>query len=117
MYQKMVNLILPNGQKDNYVITYDKTQPLTTKEKVDILVKLNDKGWSIKHVIDELSDVDWEQYLEQTLYETDELKLHSRVKPYLQSSVMSGSDEAGAPEQSDLTDEGESTKSSGKNDS
>src|SRR5690606_8404539 len=74
MYQKMINLILPKGQKDNYYLVYDKQQPLTTKEKVDILSKLNDKGWSVKALVDNISDINWENYLEQTLYETEELK-------------------------------------------
>lgn len=96
VYQKLINLILPSSQKDNFKMEYDKSTPLTHKEKVDILIKLNDKGWSIKHVVDQLEGVSWESYLEQTLYETETLKLQEKIKPYLQSSVMSG--EAGAPE-------------------
>ena len=57
IYQKMINLILPTSQKDNYYITYDKEAPLSLKEKVDILSKLNDKGWSIKHVIDHIAGI------------------------------------------------------------
>ena len=95
MYQKMINLILPSSQKDNYYIVYDKEAPLSLKEKIDILSKLNDKGWSIKHVVDHIAGVSWESYLEDTLYETDVLKLQERIKPYLQSSVMSG--DAGRP--------------------
>lgn len=116
MYQKMINLILPKNQKDNYYLTYDKSQPLTTKEKIDILIKLNDKGWSIKYVVDELENVSWEQYLEQTLYETEDLELQSKIKPYLTSYTSTAGDVSGAPEKDDLTDEGESTRSSGKND-
>lgn len=96
MYQKLINLILPSGQKDNYYIVYDKEAPLTLKEKVEILSKMNDKGWSTKHVIDLVSEVSWEAYLEQTLYETDELKLQEKIKPYQSSYTMNG-DEAGRP--------------------
>lgn len=95
-YQKLINLILPSTQRDNYYITYDKEAPLTLKEKIDTLTKLNDKGWSIKHVVDHISGVSWESYLEQTLHETEVLKLQEKIKPYLQSSVMSGED-VGAP--------------------
>ncbi|MGG2091251.1 hypothetical protein AB1283_00610 [Bacillus sp. S13(2024)] len=92
VYQKLINLILPSSQVDNYYISYDKEAPLTLKEKVNILSKLNDKGWSVKHLVDSLSGVSWEAYLEQTLYETDVLKLQERIKPYLSSFTSTGND-------------------------
>jgi hypothetical protein len=96
VYQKLINLILPSTQTDNFYITYDKEAPLTLKEKVDVLSKLNDKGWSVKHLVDLVDGVNWESYLEQTLHETEVLKLQEKIKPYLQSSVMT-SDDVGAP--------------------
>ncbi|MED2945358.1 hypothetical protein P4284_23885 [Bacillus swezeyi] len=92
VYQKLFNLILPAGQKDNYYMNYDKDKPLTLKEKMDILIKLNDKGWSIKHVIDNIAGVSWESYLEQTLYETDELNLQDKIKPYQTSYTYTGNE-------------------------
>lgn len=94
--QKLINLILPNNMKDNYYLEFDKEAPLTLKEKIDILSKLNDKGWSIKHVIDHIAGVSWESYLEQTLHETDVLKLQDKIKPYKTSHTMSDED-AGRP--------------------
>lgn len=96
IYQKLINLILPSNQKDNFYITYDKETPLTLKEKIDILSKLNDKGWSTKHLVDNIAGISWESYLEQTLYETDELKLQDRIKPY-KSTHTTSNGEAGAP--------------------
>ncbi|MFS1518509.1 hypothetical protein V1503_18910 [Bacillus sp. SCS-151] len=89
VYQKLINLILPNKHADNYYMVYDKEAPLTLKEKIDILSKLNDKGWSIKHVIDQIAGVSWESYLEQTLYETEELKLQQKIIPYKSSHTLS----------------------------
>lgn len=103
IYQKMINLILPSSQQDNYYITYDKEAPLTLKEKVDILSKLNDKGWSIKHVIDNVAGVSWESYLEQTLYETDVLNLQERIKPYQSTHTMS--EDSGRESESEPTNE------------
>lgn len=94
--QKLINFILPNNMKDNYYLEFDKEAPLTLKEKIDILSKLNDKGWSIKHVIDHIAGVSWESYLEQTLHETDVLKLQEKIKPYKTSHTMS-EDDAGRP--------------------
>ncbi|PGZ96979.1 hypothetical protein COE51_16430 [Bacillus pseudomycoides] len=100
VYQKLINLILPSSQVDNYYISYDKEAPLTLKEKVNVLSKLNDKGWSVKHLVDSLSGISWEAYLEQTLYETDVLKLQERIKPYLSSFTSTGND-VGRPSNGD----------------
>ncbi|MBX6362180.1 MAG: hypothetical protein IRZ03_19180, partial [Acidobacterium ailaaui] len=105
VYQKMINLILPSSQKDNFYIVYDKEPPLTLKEKIDILMKLNDKGWSIKHVIDNINGINWESYLEQTLYETDVLKLQDKIKPYQSSYTMSTDGKNGRPSIDDPTNE------------
>ncbi|MNF72740.1 hypothetical protein D3C84_547230 [compost metagenome] len=96
VYQKLINLILPTGQKDNFYITYNKEAPLTLKEKIDVLSKLNDKGWSVKHLVDLVDGISWEAYLEQTLHETDVLKLQERIKPY-QSTHTTSNEDAGAP--------------------
>jgi hypothetical protein len=104
IYQKLINLILPSNQRDNYYMTYDKETPLTLKEKIDILSKLNDKGWSIKHVVDNIAGVSWESYLEQTLYETEELKLQEKIKPYQSSFTMNGED-AGRPSEDNSDNE------------
>lgn len=104
VYQKLFNLILPAGQKDNYYMNYDKDKPLTLKEKMDILIKLNDKGWSIKHVIDNIAGVSWESYLEQTLYETDELNLQDKIRPYQTSYTYTGN-EVGHPVVDESTNE------------
>lgn len=94
VYQKLFNLVLPTAQVDNYKIEYDKETPLTLKEKLDVLIKLNDKGWSIKHVVDNLAGISWESYYEQTIYETEVLKLQEKIKPYRTSHTM-GEGEAG----------------------
>ena len=59
VYGKFINIILPKGQKDNYFLVYDKQAPLTEKEKMDYLVKLNDKGWSTKHLVDNIDGINW----------------------------------------------------------
>lgn len=71
---------------------------------MDILIKLNDKGWSIKHVIDNIAGVSWESYLEQTLYETDDLNLQDKIKPYQTSYTYTGN-AAGHPVVDESTNE------------
>lgn len=104
VYQKLINLILPKSQEDNFTMTYDKEPPLSLKEKVDILSKLNDKGWATKALVDLVSGLSWESYLEQTLYETNVLKLQDKIKPYKTSHTLNG-DGVGAPEIDDPDNE------------
>lgn len=108
VYQKLFNLILPSNQKDNYYLVYDKEAPLTLKEKVDYLAKLNDKGWSSKHFIEAIG-MNFESFVEQTLFETEELELQNRIKPYANSFTTSGNGDAeiGAPtiDDNDVTSE------------
>ncbi|QJI52505.1 portal protein [Psychrobacillus phage Perkons] len=92
VYQKLFNIALPSNQKDNFYMTYDKEIPLTMKEKLDILSKLNDKGWSTKHLVDMIPNIDWQTYLDQTLYETEDLELQLRIKPYLSSYTSTSKD-------------------------
>ncbi|UUV25867.1 hypothetical protein NP781_04425 [Lysinibacillus sp. FN11] len=94
---------------------YDKSTPLTHKEKVDILMRLNDKGWSIKHVVDQLDGVSWESFFEQTIYETEELHLQDRIRPY-QSTYTMTSDKGGRPEMDSNNDNTVKSKTSNGND-
>lgn len=114
-YQKLINLILPSSQKDNFVMEYDKSTPLTHKEKVDILMRLNDKGWSIKHVVDHLDGISWESYFEQTIYETEELHLQDRIRPYQSTYTMTG-DKGGRPETDSDNDNTVKSKTGNGND-
>ncbi|WP_368900845.1 hypothetical protein [Oceanobacillus oncorhynchi] len=117
MYQKMINLIVPKGQRDNYYLKYSKEEPLSLKEKVDILKSMNDKGWSVRHLVELIDGVDFDDYVKQTLYETENLSLQQRIVPYSSSHTSSGNNNAGAPiiEDGDLTESGEATRTSGKN--
>lgn len=103
VYGKLFNLVLPKTQEDNFYLVYDKNAPLTTKEKLDVLMRLNDKGWSIKAVIDQLG-LNWQEYLDQTLYETEELKLQARILPYQSSYTLSKNDK-GRPSNDDTTND------------
>ena len=91
IFGKMFNLMVNSKYQDNFYIEYDKEAPLTLKEKIDYVKSLNDKGWSSKHLI-EMIGLDFEQYLEQTLWETEEQKLQERIRPYLTSYTSNADD-------------------------
>lgn len=65
--------------EDNYTLEYDKKVPLTTKEKMAVLEKLNATfGFSLKAVIDNVEGVDFDQYIEDSIYEQNVLKLQEK---------------------------------------
>lgn len=105
VYQKLINLSLRKKDQDNYSIAYDKHAPLTTKEQVAILENLqNSYGFSLKAVIDKIDGVDFEQYIEDSIYEQEVLNLPSRIQPYASAYTATGDNRStGAPEVDDIT--------------
>ncbi len=115
VYQKMFNIILPSSQQDNFTMSYDKEAPLSLKEKIDILSKLNDKGWSVKAVVDNISGISWESYLEQTLYETETLKLQEKIKPYMSTHTTSNNQNGRPSEENPDNENTIKSKTTGSN--
>jgi hypothetical protein len=86
VYGKLFNIILPSSVSDEYALEYDKEAPLTLKEKTDYLMKLNNQmGFSLKAVVDNLSGIDFNEYINQSIYEQETLKLQDKIKPYASS--------------------------------
>jgi len=116
VYGKLLNIILPTSQKDNFYMEYDKESPLTTKEKLDVLLKLHSQeGFSLKAVIDSLNGISFDSYVEQSIYEQEVLKLQDRIQPYSSAYTSTGEENSGAP--SIENPENENTIKSKENDS
>ena len=91
VYQKLINWVLSNKVKDEYNIEFNKAYPIESKDRIAILEKLNVSfGGSLKAVLDGLDGVDFDEYVSQTLYEQETLKLTERFKPYESSYTQSG---------------------------
>jgi hypothetical protein len=104
VYCKLFNILLSSSDKDNYYLEYDKSMPLSLKEKVDFLSKLHvQEGFSLKAVIDLIDSVEFSEYLEQSFYEQEELDLPNRIKPY--ASAYTSTDEGGRPSDDETTNE------------
>lgn len=104
VYQKLINIILKKKDKDNYSIEYDKNAPLSSKEQLAILEKLNASfGFSLKAVIDRVDGVEFEQYIADSLYEQETLQLPTKIMPYSSSYTSSGDNIGGAPVIDDVT--------------
>lgn len=95
VYNQLINIIL-GKRGENYIFSYKTSEPLKPKDKIDLLMRLhNMEGFSLKHVIDNIDGVDWQEYIEQSIYEQEELKLQERIKPY--SSAFTSTDNGGRP--------------------
>lgn len=95
VFQKLINITLKSSEEDEYSILFNKKAPLTSKERIAVLEKLNSFGGSIKAIVDELEDNEWTTYLKQTMYEQEILKLPEKIKPYQSTHQSSGSGETG----------------------
>lgn len=118
VYNKLFTLVLPKGVADNFYFEFVKGEDLSNKELIDILVKLNSQGYSLKEVCDALG-VNFTNFVNQSLYEIEELKLREKIMPPQTSYTMSG-DTEGAGRSAIEDPENENTisdKSAGKTES
>ena len=96
VYGKLFNLVLPNGVADNFSMVYDKDSPLTNSDKLKTLQTLENQGYAIKPILD-LLGIDYQNYINQSKYEIETLKLRDIIKPPLNGNVMSGNGDNGSP--------------------
>lgn len=106
IFNQLIIIILGEKKGLNYKFEFDKEIPLTKKERVDTLMKLhNMEGFSLKAVVDEIGGIDWEDYIKQSIYEQEEMKLQEKIKPYASAFTSTGDNSGGAPEVTDPTNE------------
>ncbi|WP_339198547.1 hypothetical protein MKY95_10095 [Paenibacillus sp. FSL P4-0176] len=109
VYGKLLNLILPNKEKDNYYIEYDKNMPISGDKRLEMLYKLHSEGFAVKPIIDTLEGLNFNEYTEQSMHELEILKLQEKIKPYATSHTSSSSVDSGRNELSDSELENENT--------
>lgn len=87
IFNQLIVIILGDKKGYNYKFEFDKEMPLSKKEKVDILCKLQAQGYSTKYVLDEIG-IDFKSYIEQSEYEIDVLDLRHKIVPPLSTYTM-----------------------------
>lgn len=112
--------VLLGKKADNFWMNFDKRIPLDAEKALGALQGLHSEGFSIKPIIDMLPDVEFQNYITQSIYEQETLKLYEKIKPPATSYTQTGSnddDKSGAPKKSDenLSDEGVKTRDGDKN--
>lgn len=119
VYNKGFYFILGN-KSDNFYMNFDKRVPLDAEKVLSALQSLHSEGFAIKPIVDLLPDVEFQDFVTQSIYEQETLDLYSKIKPPATSYTQSGTSddsEAGAPEkkEEDLSDEGAKTRAGDKN--
>ena len=94
VYDKLIKIILPTTVSKDYYMEYEKTSPLTNKEKTDMLFKLVSMGYSLRPLI-ELLGLDFDDYIENSIAEIDDLKLREKIYPPLNTNNISANDDVG----------------------
>lgn len=93
VFTKLLKILLPSTQADNYFIEFDKEVPLTNKEKIDVLKGLHSEGFAVKPILDCIQGIDYVEYIKQSIYEIESLKLRERIIPPSLSFTTSGSEQ------------------------
>jgi hypothetical protein len=105
VYNKLIKIILPDSIAEDYYMEYEKSSPLTNKEKVDTLYKLVSMGYSLRPLV-ELIGLDFDDYIENSIWEIDNLKLREKISPPLNTNNLSTEDNvSGRPKNDNETNE------------
>ena len=96
VFNQLIKIVL--GKKaDNYKFEFDKEPPLSKSEKLSAMTTLVSQGYSVRYLTDMLN-VDFEDFIRQSVYEIEELKLKERIIPPLNTNNISSDDNvAGRP--------------------
>ncbi|QWU14428.1 hypothetical protein SAMN04487895_101740 [Paenibacillus sophorae] len=108
VYGKLFNLILSSADSDNYVMEYDKQMPISGDKRLDALFKLHSEGFAVKHIVDSLDGIQFDDFINQSLYESEVMKLIEKIKPY-QTSYTTNSNTNGRDAIDDSSLENENT--------
>ena len=105
VYNKMINIILPKSVSSYYYIEYEKSKPLTNKEKSDIFFKLHSLGYSLEPLVS-MTGLDFNEYVNNSKFEIEELKLREEIMPPVSSYTLSSNDSnSGRPSNDNATNE------------
>ena len=87
VYNKLIALTLPKSVGSDYYMEYDKEFPLSQAERIAVLQKLVSMGYAISPLLEEIG-LNPTEYINQSFYEIEELKLRERIVPPLTSYTM-----------------------------
>ena len=89
VFEKMIKLTLGKKEAENLFFEFDKVQPLSKETEIEMLYKLEAQGYSIKPIVDRISGINFDDFIEMSRYEIEELKLRDWILPPMSSYTMS----------------------------
>lgn len=95
VYNKLFKLILPKSVGRDYYLEYEKGYPLSTTEKAKMFKELHMLGYSLKPLVELLGE-DFDDYIENSIYEIDRMELRDKIKPPMSTYTMT-ENEVGKP--------------------
>lgn len=110
VYNKLIQIILPSTVNKDYYLEYEKEYPLSNAEKASYFMQLSQSGYSIRPLLEVLGQ-DFDEFIENSLYEIEELGLREKIKPPLTSYTVTADDIDGSEKS-----ENENTMNSNEND-
>lgn len=93
IYNQLINIVL-GKRGNNYIFEYVPSDPLKKEKRIESLFKLHSEGYAVKPLVEELG-LDFEEYIEQSLYEIETLGLRELIIPPKTSHTLSN--DAGRP--------------------
>lgn len=110
-FEKLIGLVVSKREADNLQFTFDKSMPLSKSEEAELLYKLEAQGYSVKAIVDRISNLNFDDFLEQSIYEIEELDLRNKIVPPASTYTMKG-----ASDGKDSVDDTSKDKSEDKTD-
>ncbi|EGT3606920.1 hypothetical protein FKF97_10985 [Clostridium perfringens] len=97
VYNKLFQIILPDSIGRDYYLEYEKGYPLSTTEKAKLFKELHMLGYSLKPLVELLGE-DFDDYIENSIYEIESMDLREKIKPPMSTYTMT-EDETGKPKE------------------
>lgn len=97
IFEKMFKLILPKNVADNFYFEFDTTMPISSDSEVSILTQMMSMGWSPKALVDKVRGVNFDDYLEESLY-FQSLGIYNQITPPMTAYTNAGDTQEGKEE-------------------
>lgn len=91
IYNQLIVIALGKKKGKNYKFEYNKQPPLSKTDKLNTLKTLVDKGYALRPLI-EMVGLDYESYIQESLYEIEEQELRKRIIPPLSTYTTTKKD-------------------------
>lgn len=91
VYNKLLSLILPKKASNDYYFEYKKNTPLKTLDKLKMFKELHAMGYSLRPIVELLGE-DFNEYINNSISEIEDMKLREIIMPPVTSYTMSQKD-------------------------